>query len=132
MMTGKERGKHTEFEMKLRRAIAENLRRLLKEHNMTQRELSEKAGLPTSTISDYVNGKSLALPGNVEKLAAALGVSKDEIDPSFSDDIDVPGMYDPRIRFFEELERELGIDLTDPDIQKMIKKAAKLLFSDED
>lgn len=131
-MTGKERGKHTEFEMKLRRAIAENLRRLLKEHNMTQRELSEKAGLPTSTISDYVNGKSLALPGNVEKLAAALGVSKDEIDPSFSDDIDVPDMYDPRIRFFEELERDLGIDLTDPDVQKMIKKAAKLLFSDED
>ncbi len=125
-----DRGKLTEYEMNLRKDIARNLRRLLKERGMTQKQLSERTGIPTSTISDYLNEKSLAVPGNIQKMALALNVSKAEIDPSFGD---AKNPYDdPRIRFFIELEEELGIDLTDPKNQKMLKKAAKLIFADED
>lgn len=126
-----ERGMHTEFEMQLRRAIANNLKRLLSINKMSQRQLSLKTGIPTSTISDYVNARSLAVPGNIEKMARALGVSKEEIDPSFGD-VEAPVMYDPRLRFFDEIENELGIDLTDPKVQKKVKKAIELLFADED
>lgn len=122
---------HTEFEMQLRRAIANNLKRLLSINKMSQRQLSLKTGIPTSTISDYVNARSLAVPGNIEKMARALGVSKEEIDPSFGD-AEAPVMYDPRLRFFDEIENELGIDLTDPKVQKKVKKVIELLFADED
>ncbi|SLJ94593.1 MULTISPECIES: LexA family protein [unclassified Paenibacillus] len=85
-----ERGKHTEFELKIRSAIADNLKRLIKENKLSQRKLSEITGIPTSTLSDYVNARSLALPGNVQKLALALGVPKHKIDPSYGESIDVP------------------------------------------
>jgi repressor LexA len=83
-----DRGQHTKYEMKLRKSIATNLRALLKERKMTQKQLSELTGIPTSTISDYLNEKSLALPGNIQKIADALGVHKSDIDPSFVSDSD--------------------------------------------
>ncbi|OAS17460.1 LexA family protein [Paenibacillus oryzisoli] len=85
-----ERGKHTEFELKLRESIAKNLKTLLNDNRMTQRELSLQTGIPTSTISDYLNSKSLAVPGNIQKIAFALKVSKDRIDPSFADATPTP------------------------------------------
>lgn len=124
-----QRGQYTEYEMKIRKAIANNLRRLLKENRMTQKRLSEITEIPTSTISDYLNEKSLAVPGNVQKIALALNVSKDQIDPSFGD---ASINEDPKLRFFEELESEFNIDLSDPEIQKMLKRAAKIIFTDED
>ncbi|NUU76944.1 LexA family protein [Paenibacillus xylanilyticus] len=85
-----ERGKHTEFEMKIREAIADNLKALVKEKKLSQRKLSEITGIPTSTLSDYFNARSLALPGNVQKLALALDVPKHRIDPSYGEAIEVP------------------------------------------
>lgn len=81
-----DRGQHTKYEMMLRKSIATNLRALLKERKMTQKQLSELTGIPTSTISDYLNEKSLAVPGNIQKIADALGVHKSDIDPSFASD----------------------------------------------
>lgn len=126
-----DRGKLTEYELNLRNEIAKNLKKLLKEKGMTQKKLSEQTEIPTSTISDYLNAKSLALPGNVQKMAMALKVSKGKIDPSFSDDSKALS-DDPRIAFFDELEKDLGLDLTDPNVQRMLKKAAKLFFTDKD
>lgn len=124
------RGKYTEYEIYIRRKIADNIRRLLDQHKMTQKKLSEVTGIPTSTLSDYLNEKSLAVPGNVQKIANAFGVRKEDVDPSFgSDDINVE---DPRMRFFRELEEELGVDLSDPDAQVMLKRAAKIVFGKED
>lgn len=37
-----------------------------------------------------------------------------------------------KIQFFENLEDELGFDLTDPAVQKKLKRAAKIIFSEED
>jgi transcriptional regulator with XRE-family HTH domain len=37
-----------------------------------------------------------------------------------------------KLRYIDELERELGIDFTDPEIQKKLKRAAKVFFTDED
>jgi len=79
-----DRGQHTKYEMQLRQAIAANLKALLKERRMTQKQLSDLTGIPTSTISDYLRAKSLAVPGNIQKIADALGVHKSDIDPSFA------------------------------------------------
>lgn len=86
-----ERGQLTEYELKLRKSIAYNIKTLLKKKNMTQKELSSITKIPTSTLSDYLNAKSLAVPGNVQKIADALGVSKSEIDPSFGPSLEAVG-----------------------------------------
>lgn len=70
-------------DLPLKQKISTNIKRLMKEMNWTQLELSERSGISKSTLSDYINCKTLIKPGNVEKLADAFNVNKSEIDPSF-------------------------------------------------
>ncbi|OAS21166.1 helix-turn-helix domain-containing protein [Paenibacillus oryzisoli] len=123
------RRKFTEVERGLMRDIASNIRILLASRNWTQKELADRVGLSTSVMSDYLTEKTLPTPGSVQAIADAFGVPKGRVDPTF--ETDGAGL-EAKIQFFEELERELGIDLTDPDVQKMLKRAAKVIFIDED
>ena len=75
------RAELTVYEKTIRKEIAENLKRLTK--GMTQYELSEKTGIPQSTLSGYFAERSAPDPGRVQKIADALNVSKEEIDPRF-------------------------------------------------
>lgn len=68
-------------EQKAREAISKNLKR--HSHGMTQRQLSEKTGIPTSTISGYFACRSTPNAGNLQKLADALNVKKSDIDPRY-------------------------------------------------
>jgi repressor LexA len=56
----------------------------MKERGWTQLKTSEMSGISKSTLSDYINCKTLINPGNVEKLAKAFNVKKSDIDPSFN------------------------------------------------
>ncbi|MDO6633213.1 helix-turn-helix domain-containing protein [Bacillus thuringiensis] len=68
----------------LKKEIAENIKHLMKQRGWTQLQLSKESGISKSTLSDYLNCKTLINPGNVEKLATAFNVAKSKIDPSFS------------------------------------------------
>ncbi len=103
-----DRGKHTEYEMKLRKAIAHNISKLLKEKSLSQKHLSELTSIPTSTLSDYLNSKSLALPGNIQKIAIALNVSKKDIDPSFDDSAEIPISRNGEHDIARDLERMMA------------------------
>lgn len=70
-------------DLPLKQEISANIKRLMKERDWTQIELSEKSGISKSTLSDYINCKTLIKPGNVEKLSDAFKVPKSYIDPSF-------------------------------------------------
>lgn len=70
-------------DLKLKEKIAENIQNLRKKRGWTQKELSERSGISSSTLSDYLNCRTLIKPGNVEKIAETFGVTKEEIDPSF-------------------------------------------------
>ncbi|MEK4669187.1 LexA family protein [Niallia sp. FSL R7-0271] len=70
-------------DLPLKKEISENIKRLMKTKGWTQLRTSEKSGISKSTLSDYINCKTLINPGNVEKLSDAFGVHKSEIDPSF-------------------------------------------------
>lgn len=78
------RSKYTEIELRKIRDISANLKQLLHLKGVTQTQLSDKTGLPTSTISDYVIGKTLISPGNLQKIAVALNVLKSDIDSSIN------------------------------------------------
>ncbi|RAK21107.1 repressor LexA [Anoxybacillus vitaminiphilus] len=71
-------------DLPLKQTISENIKRLMKERGWTQLKTSEVSGISKSTLSDYINCKTLINPGNVEKLAKAFNVKKSDIDPSFN------------------------------------------------
>lgn len=71
-------------DLPLKKEISNNIKKLMKLNGWTQLKTSEKSGISKSTLSDYINCKTLINPGNVEKLSVAFGVHKSEIDPSFN------------------------------------------------
>lgn len=82
-------------DLPLKKEIANNIQKLIKDRGWTQIKLSELSGISKSTLSDYKNCKTLINPGNVEKLSEAFGVPKSEIDPSFkTPNIDIVQEYD--------------------------------------
>jgi len=77
------RSKYTEVELGMIADISVNLKQILHLKGVSQTDLSNKTKLPTSTISDYVNGKTLIPPGNLQKIADSLNVLKSDINSSF-------------------------------------------------
>jgi len=77
----------------LKKTISENIKSLMKKQGWTQIKLSEESGISKSTLSDYINCKTLINPGNVERLSDTFSVPKHEIDPSFNTENDI-FMYD--------------------------------------
>lgn len=64
--------------------IAENLKRLRSEKNLSQVKLAKEAGVSQQLISQLENGKNLSTT-ELPQLARALGVSVSEIDPNYAD-----------------------------------------------
>ena len=73
----------SEFEKKLRKEIANNLKKHTK--RLTQQELSEMTKIPSSTLSGYFAERSTIKAGNTQKIADALGIDKQDIDPRFKE-----------------------------------------------
>lgn len=59
--------------------MAEKIKKLRKEKGLTQVELSEIAHVPRICIARYESGEHKPGMGNAQKLAAALGVTVDEL-----------------------------------------------------
>lgn len=76
------RKKYSEIEIRAIKETAANIKRIMNLRGMSQTELSEKTDIPTSTISDYVNARTLVSMGNLEKISEALRVPKTELQPS--------------------------------------------------
>lgn len=70
-------------DLPLKKEISNNIKKYMNEKGWTQIKTSQMSGISRSTLSDYINCKTLINPGNVEKLANAFGVAKSDIDPSF-------------------------------------------------
>lgn len=73
----------SEFDKKLREEISNNLKKHTK--GLTQSELSDMTGIPTSTLSGYFSKRSTINAGNTQKIADALGINKQDIDPRFKE-----------------------------------------------
>lgn len=70
-------------DLELKKQISNNIKKYMKEKKWTQLKLSQESGISKSTLSDYINCKTLIKPGNVEKIAEVFAVNKSDIDPSF-------------------------------------------------
>ena len=67
--------------------FGDNLRDMLKEANMTQRELAEEACLAESTISEYINKQKTPGLKSIINISYALDCSMDDL-IDFGDTID--------------------------------------------
>ena len=77
------RGKSTPQDKEDMKVFSANLNSILSDRNCKQAELSRATGIPPSTLTGYVKGTSLPIPGNVQKIADFFGVPKSVLDPRF-------------------------------------------------
>ncbi|TPR19957.1 XRE family transcriptional regulator [Apilactobacillus timberlakei] len=80
------RNKLSNFEIHIREEISQNLKRIIKNKGITQTQLSDKSGIPASTLSGYFAKRSTPNVGMVQKLSDTLNVEKSDIDPRCADD----------------------------------------------
>lgn len=59
--------------------FGDNLRDILKEYGMTQRQLAEETGLTEATISNYINKRKIPSMRAIVNIANALDISTDEL-----------------------------------------------------
>ncbi|MDZ4627099.1 LexA family protein [Bacillus cereus] len=66
-----------------KQTIVRNIKKFLKEKDMTQSELANQIGIARSTLSDYMNYRAKPSSGVLEKMAAVFGVTKSDIDTTY-------------------------------------------------
>ncbi|WP_339321399.1 helix-turn-helix transcriptional regulator [Paenibacillus sp. FSL W8-0194] len=114
-----------------------------KKRNLTQEELGKLVNVTKVSISGYESGNRSPDTETLQKLAEVFNVSTDYLlgrtDNPNSPDSDGSGSPDikdikiqRKMEFFKKLENDLGLDLSDPEVQKKLKRAAKIIFSEED
>lgn len=77
------RGKLTPQDIEYMKIFSSNLNNLLEKNNIKQVELSQATQIPKSTLTGYVKGTSLPIPGNVQKIADFFNIKKSELDMRF-------------------------------------------------
>lgn len=72
--------------------IAENVKTIMKDKGMRQTDLSATTGIPRSTISDYVNGRTTIPMVALQKISEALGTTKSKLVELESETIELIGV----------------------------------------
>ena len=103
------RGKLTPQDKEDMKVFSANLNAILSDRNCKQVELSRATGIPASTLTGYVKGTSLPIPGNVQKIADYFGVLKSTLDPRFasedsSNEITSPPTTSPIQSIYDKLK----------------------------
>ncbi|AGE76897.1 S24 family peptidase [Bacillus cereus] len=66
-----------------KQTIVKNIKKFLKENDMTQSDLASQIGIARSTLSDYMNYRAKPSSGVLEKMATVFGVTKSDIDTTY-------------------------------------------------
>lgn len=77
------RGKLTPQDLEYMKIVSANIIKFLDSNGYKQADLARGTGIPASTLTGYVKGTSLPIPGNVQKIADFFHVKKSDIDPRF-------------------------------------------------
>ncbi len=79
------RGKSTPQDEAMKSIVSSNIKKYLKLQNKKAIDLQKGTGISQSSISEYINGKSLPNPGNLQKISNFFGVLRENIDPRHSE-----------------------------------------------
>lgn len=123
------RGKLTPQDKLDMQEFSRRLNKLLSERNCTQAELARQTKIPPSTLTGYVKGTSLPVPGNVQKIADYFGLKKSDIDPRFSSSVKSPSSA-PQNTTLQEMDdkvAQLDKELEEPRHGQWIAHGEQLL-----
>lgn len=81
------------------RIIANNIKKYIKENNITQKKLAIEIGISPSTMSDYMNARANPSHGVIQKIADYFGVLKSDIDTTYKDETDISTIYNKLNKF---------------------------------
>lgn len=101
----------------------------------TQEEIAEKIGVSRPTIAGYEGEKSrLPRKDTLRRIADLFDVSIDYLVGRTSNPKEQLIAFEEtaKYKYFEKLEKDLGVDLSDPEVQEKLKRAAKIMFSGKD
>lgn len=73
--------------------IAKNIKKYLKQTNMSQKELANKISISPSTLSDYLNLRSNPSHGVIQKISDEFGILKSDIDTTYKESNDISDIY---------------------------------------
>lgn len=79
------RGKSTPQDEAMKTVISSNIKKYLNLQNKKAIDLQRGTGISQSSISEYINGKTLPNPGNLQKIADFFDVLREDIDPRHSE-----------------------------------------------
>lgn len=128
--------------------LIERMKEVMQTKNIKAAELSRRSGIDRSSLSHYLSGDYLPKMENIEKIAAALGVSvsylagySDEAnptgDPALDDFLDKftrmtqPGSFGAVSISEEELELVLAFRKSDPSLQAAVRRVLGLPVGDQ-
>jgi DNA-binding transcriptional regulator YdaS (Cro superfamily) len=89
----------------LRKYLSQNLERLLRDRELTQRAFAEKLGVTEALVSKWINERGFPSERLIERVAAALSVDPSELTRPPAD------TSDPVLKFLREQARARGYDL---------------------
>lgn len=100
----------------------------------TQEYVANILGVARSTYTAYENGTKQPPMDTMNKIADLFGVNVDYLygRSNIREAIAISSELQAKFVFFEDLEKRLGLDLSDPAVQKKLKRAAQIIFSEED
>ena len=75
------------FELERRKIVAENIKKLIKEKGITQKQLAKEIGMSQNIITEYVKLRSFPPGGVLQKIADYFGVKKSDIDTTWKIDV---------------------------------------------
>mgnify|MGYP001773244150 CR=1 FL=1 len=128
------RGKSTPQDEAMRTIVSSNIKKYLNIKKKKAVDLQKNTGISQSSISEYINGKSLPNPGNLQKIADFFGVLREDIDPRHSEDWEEPGELPDIIQRITDISMQLEeprqkviLDTASSQLEEQKKENAKVV-----
>lgn len=120
----------TDFDKEILKQVSINLSRLIRQKGWTKKRLAEESEIKPSTLSGYFGEKYNISPGNLQKLADTLGVTKGDIDPRYNIDGEQIMNFLNYIYKIKPIDLSVGSN-TDPDLEPhWVRKISALSLAD--
>ncbi|MET4548106.1 XRE family transcriptional regulator [Lactococcus lactis] len=121
-----------EKELERRKIVAENIRKLIKEKGITQKQLAKEIGMSQNIITEYVKLRSFPPGGVLQKIADYFGVKKSDIDTTWKKDVnsDNTPIIEKTIDAMKQLEeprQKVVLDTASSQLKEQKKEQTKVV-----
>ena len=112
--------------------IATNIKKFIKNKNITQKKLAEEIGISPSTMSDYMNLRSNPSHGVIQKIADYFNIKKSDIDTTYKEEVE-PSLIEKIYNKLEPIRQKKILKCAEDELkeQEKAKKKTSSTIHDE-